>query len=796
MPYLSAGPEAPPRPGFFARAWGALMQFRAMPPWWSESSVGWNLLRGEAPSAFQQTGREARIGGWERNAVVQACVRVIAEILSAVPFEAYRKTPAGEEESIPDAEAPIIEELLEASDFGMSGARRRGLLAVHYLLYGNGALVIERRGGKPGLPNRISRLRLVHPEDISYAFLAPEADAALEYQWRDRAGTTHYSKVEDFIHFRDLAGGDWVFGYPRAAAALLEMSADQEGSEHVRQMLKNYGAPGVAVLVEGTPTGAELQTAKEKWIEEYSNRGGRGRPTFLKSVKDIKVIGFNLRELEFPEMRAIAREGICAVFGVDPRMVGIGSAKGAEGGLSGQQYAEARRRLIQQAVLPLMGALEAELNNWLSPEFGDVFVRFNRRALAKLTQDEKELSERARGEAQAGIITREEGRQMIGRSPEMEPTDTLIGTLGRKEYLVSDALEQGKPRDPFAALGLGGGPPGGSAQRQLPPGRGEEPEELPEERTFGRFLARGMALSRERRALLWQEFDTRAARAEAPYRTAAMALFQAERAEVAAAFTDASRASPDEPFLATALRRALEGYAKPQGKYYREWQERFGRLVSETVNVAGSQLAASAGLSFELNNPAVQAAIKGRAERLAGIVSRTSAEQIAAVVSAGSEAGLGIREIAGLIDESVFGGQAAARAQMIARTETVGALNEGEMVAAQALEIFEEKEWLTQGDDVVRDSHAALDGQRRPLAQEYAPNLAYPGDPRADPAEIINCRCTQLFYSAGARAKRIKALPEPLARVKLVEVMSRDAQGRAQTFKVTPTPSLHTNGAP
>lgn len=784
MPYLPAGRHAEPQPGVLARAWQAVLaglSFRAMPPWWSDSSIGWNILRGEAPSAFQQTGREARILGWERNAVVQACVRIVVEVLQAVPFEAYTKTPEGEDDLIPDADAPIISELLEASNFGMSGARRRALLGVHYLLYGNAALVIERDGGKPSLPNRISRLRLVHPEDISYAFLAPDADSALEYQWRDRNGTTHYSKVEDFIHFRDIAGGDWVFGYPRAAAALLEMSTDQEGSEYVRQMLKNYGAPGVAVLVDGTPTQQELEAAKAKWLEEYVRRGGRGSATFLKQVKDIKIIGFNLRDLEFPDMRAIAREGICAVFGVDPRMVGIGSAKGAEGGLSGEQYKEARRRLIQQAVLPLMISLEAELNNWLSPEFGEVYVRFSRKALARLTQDETELSERARAEAAAGLITREEGRQLIGRSPEMEDSDTLIGTLGRKEYLVSDALEQGKPRDPFGGAFGAAPPPNGGPPR-------EPPSQPQEER--GRFLARGMALTPARRRALWQEFDVRAAGAESPYRTAAAALFQQERDAVRQAFAGEGRAHPDAIFLASIVQQIMEDYSKPQGRAFRAWLQRYSALIGETMGQAGAELAAAAGVSFELNNPRVQAAIKGRATRLAEYVTRESAKQISSIVQLGSEAGLGLQEIAALVDEGVFASQAPVRALRIARTETVGALNEGELVAAQELDLFEEKEWLSQGDERVRDSHTVLDGTRVPLAQEYAPNLNFPGDPRAEPSETINCRCTQLFYSASAPRARAKADAGAVSRELVGEVLTRDDLGRAKTFRIVPRPGF------
>src|SRR6185503_8695286 len=516
-----------------------------------------------------------------------------------------------------------------------------------------------------------------------------------------------------------------------------------------------------------------------------ANRGGRGSVQFLRQVKDIKVIGHNLRELEFPDMRAISREGICAVFNVDPRMISIGSAKGAEGGLSGQQYVEARRRLIQQAVLPLMRALEAELNNWLTPEFGNVYVRFSRRALEQLTQDAKEVSERGRAELQAGGISREEFRQMTGRDPEMDATDTLVGTTGRSEYLVSDAIEHGKPRDPFAfgapAPGGNGNANGNGQPAPTPPKPGTEGEPV-EGRT--RFLSRGMVLTKARRQLLWAEMDARATASEAPYRSAAAALFQQERELCAAAFGLEARAGIETSPALDPLRRVLETYQKPQGSAFRAWLERYKALISETVNVAGGMMADNVGLSFDLNNPRVQTAIRNRAELLATHVTQETARQITAIVATGHDASLGVREIATLIDEAVFAGQAPVRAERIARTESIGALNEGELVAALELEIFQEKEWLSQGDDRVRDSHAALDGKRVPIAQDYAPNPAYPGDQRAAAEDVINCRCGQLFYSSDVERSAKPVLGQRLARVIRAEVDSRDELGRPKTFKL------------
>jgi uncharacterized protein with gpF-like domain len=57
------------------------------------------------------------------------------------------------------------------------------------------------------------------------------------------------------------------------------------------------------------------------------------------------------------------------------------------------------------------------------------------------------------------------------------------------------------------------------------------------------------------------------------------------------------------------------------------------------------------------------------------------------------------------------------------------------------------KEWLTAGDERVRDMHVAADGQITKLDDYFnvgGEYLMYPGDPNGSPENIINCRCVSL----------------------------------------------------
>lgn len=90
-----------------------------------------------------------------------------------------------------------------------------------------------------------------------------------------------------------------------------------------------------------------------------------------------------------------------------------------------------------------------------------------------------------------------------------------------------------------------------------------------------------------------------------------------------------------------------------------------------------------------------------------------------------------------------FNGMSKERSMRIAVTETSIAFESGRhdaMIQAGA----EWKEWLSSGDERVRDTHRALDGTRMPMDEPFlvggAP-MMFPCDPNGPAAEVINCRC-------------------------------------------------------
>jgi HK97 family phage portal protein len=448
----------------------------------------------------------------------------------------------------------------------------------------------------------------------------------------------------------------------------------------------------------------------------------------------------------------------CTAFAVDPRIVGVGSASANSGGFSGLQFEEARFRLIQQAVLPIMKAFEAELNRWFMPEFGTGVIRFRPDALAELTENEQQTSTRVIAEVLAGIRTVEEARESVGLTAAIA-LDHYFG--GGNKTLVSVALAQGAldpvekaramqevlpnvplpgdqgpaptPRDQTTPLTPGATPPA----RRLPAG----PHLLPPS------VHRIALLSEPERTAYWRAFDVRAQNEEPTFRKKLEDLFGATWLQLAALFGGLAASRVFDVAAEALLREQVRLLYAADGALAAAWAEALRGPLRDAV-MSGAHQAITQGPPGAASLPVAQliAGARHRAAELSTHILETTYEQIRGLLFAAQTQGMTIRETAGLIRETVFGPALDARAANIARSEIAGAINQGSYLAAVQGRAVQAKMWVSQRDDRVRPSHVHTEAQGWiPVEKAFANGLQYPGDPMGGPEEVINCRCTLAF---------------------------------------------------
>lgn len=703
------------------------------------------VVRTANPQEYKPDGTTIRVQGFNRHPVVHACIRAIADIVASVPLRVVTER-GNSETAVPESHP--LQQLLDYPNLRMTARQFRARFAVDFLGYGNAMFRLERIGEN----GRITSLRALNPEAVQSVWVDKDGDAA-RYDVSDWNGVVQLIPVHDILHFRDLdmpkPYTPDVFGFPRGAAALGALISDQEATQYVRQVVTNDGTPTFAVLLADEATVEDARAMQDRYTERVVDRGRRGTPAFFGAVKDIKPLGFTLADLEFPNLRKVSREDICAAFGVDPRMIGIASATN-DAGLSGVQYAEARARLVQHTIEPLLSAFEDELNAWLSPEYGDVWIEYDHAMLRDLVENDTETSTRVRAEFQLGLRTWEESRAVLKLPPKPELTDSVLQTAGSQLIPAAVAvidptilLEPEPEPEPDAEP---------DAEPEDEP-EAEEPEDESEDDTEDepeteRSLVRSEP---DPRRAIWERRVMELDRRELAFKSLGMSAFASEGRQVAKTFRGESRA---DPTLQRALKKVLERLG-PDGDFRADWEETYRRIIGETY-IVGATDVTGVGASFTLRSPEVVAAIDRRVAKLAEYITEETARQVTAAVRAAEIGGLSVAETARLIQATAYGEQMSdVRATRIARTESAAAMSQGGWDQAQqankdaGVDIFTHKEWLAFDDNETRTTHTeAMNEGRIPMEQAFASNqMQYPLDPAGDAAEVINCRCVLAYYT-------------------------------------------------
>lgn len=191
------------------------------------------------------------------------------------------------------------------------------------------------------------------------------------------------------------------------------------------------------------------------------------------------------------------------------------------------------------------------------------------------------------------------------------------------------------------------------------------------------------------------------------------------------------------------------------------WQRDITAMIQEGIKpVMGWAYAKLLGDGYQWEGrPAVEAYLVGVRNRMSNTpneVFNLITGQIAAAVGLGDT----IPEIAARIDNVLSATRTPRwenRAVVIARTETLGALNasrnDANMAFAEQSDEELVKVWLATMDTRTRESHRIADGQPRPLALPFDVGgfpLMFPGDPSGPAGEVIQCVPADTRVEAGS----------------------------------------------
>ena len=213
---------------------------------------------------------------------------------------------------------------------------------------------------------------------------------------------------------------DDYYGLSPLMAAATDIDNHNAINTHNISLLNNGARPSGAIVFKpandrGLPiqlTDGQRQQLMDDLNVKYSGAANAGRPLLLEGDFDWREMGLSPKDMDFLQQRNMAAKDIALCFGVPSQLIGIPDA---------QTYAnvqEARLALYEETIMPLARRVESDLNEWLSPMYGDdIRIEYDFEAVPAMTERRRRIYENVTQAVREGIISRNEARERLGLEP-------------------------------------------------------------------------------------------------------------------------------------------------------------------------------------------------------------------------------------------------------------------------------------------------------------------------------------------------------------------------------------------
>jgi phage portal protein BeeE len=171
---------------------------------------------------------------------------------------------------------------------------------------------------------------------------------------------------------------------------LREIQADQAMTRHQRKFFDNGATPNM--IIKHMP--GATQDKVQKWLDDFKDKH-TGVENAYKTLQlypgaDATVVGTNLKDIDFDNVRSGGEVRIAAAAGVPPVIVGL--AKGLDSATY-SNYGQARRRLADGTAHPLWQNLAGSLQRVMNPPGSDVRLWYDTHDVPFLREDEADAAD-------------------------------------------------------------------------------------------------------------------------------------------------------------------------------------------------------------------------------------------------------------------------------------------------------------------------------------------------------------------------------------------------------------------
>lgn len=365
-----------------------------------------------------------------RVSTVYACVSVLSKILASLPVEVCEIDQAG---NLTQARWHPLQELLEEQpNDWQTGFDFKAYLMSHACLRGNGLAEI-----RSGVRGAVDSLWPIHTDRVFRLDRAP--DGRLRYHVRNEDGVGHRVMLQDeVLHIRaPIAPGSGIWASSPIDYAVQTVGLALAAEEHGARTFANGARPSGVVQLKGVMGDDAFERFKAQMQDQFVGLQNAGKTLILENDGDFKPITMTAEQLQFIATRQFQIEEVARWFDVPLVMLHHLTGQSTWGtGVEAIMLAFVRNNLK-----PWLVAWEKAIRRDLIVAKGRFCVRFDIESL--ISGDSNAMSNFISRLVLNGVLTRNEGRAMIGFNPIKGLDEPLTPT----NTTTSDAMPGNGQRD-------------------------------------------------------------------------------------------------------------------------------------------------------------------------------------------------------------------------------------------------------------------------------------------------------------------------------------------------------------
>lgn len=659
----------------------------------------------------------AKIGdAYEKQAWVNIAVSKIAQNLSRAPFEIME----GDDPARPSNPAVKLFSYVnpQLSRYQLWEATTSWLL-----VRGGCFWIFDEDYAAKSMPENIY---LFDPHMFKH-YVSPDQRRITMYRFIDREHGIDIPLLPDqLIHFRLWNKKDPF----RERNPLFALSTELEQTDLAEKwntaLLRNKSTPPGVLSSERPLSPDQAMVIRETWEKQHKGAERQHRIAVLGSGTKYQNISLTPQELEFMSLKKWNRQTVFSKYGVLPAVAGV---KDETSPMSGKDTTEQMQMFWNLTLIPMIKFYEDKLQTDFFERIPELkrtgtTGKFNLDEIPELQEDEEKRVKRIVEQVAAGLLTINEGREMLKREP--KPWGETWWAPFNLMPVTSSGEKPEKPED------------GNGKMRDVTPtrkliaktvyGKAEKLEMLP---VYPELF----------KVAHWEKVIKGWEAIEADFIEAIKGWVFDSRADILAQFVEIW----GEGYYTEAIEQMADaGYWSARGEAFGVMAEPYMIRAIEFTEETMNELFVSLGIrvepSFSIYETGALQRLKFRVTKVKGLVSETMRDQVRGALETTVRDGLSIDEAAVKIRDVFNVGQN--RAPMIARTELGGMINDARIESFLS-EGFLYHSWLSSRDAKVRMSHA-IDGEWVTIGQPFSNGLLYPHEPGGPAEQIINCRCLSL----------------------------------------------------